>query len=207
VIECTCQKDGRFPLRDLLLRSLPIVQVGPTSTGRLAHVYVGSRIPELRHTEIIYFAASVFWRGWAFDWSQVSEFSQLEFPPGLGLEFRDFLLGKSPFPNSVVLQVEVALNPVFSRGNIGMIFPDKIKVRLPNANVEPAGYFFMVFGTTFVLYFDLGKAAGLRTKAISITEPPHTISLTDVRMSEADAECDRLASTAKPVGQLAHRRR
>jgi len=60
--------------------------------------------------EIIYFAASVFWRGWSFDWSRVSDFPQLKLPPGLGLEFRDFLLGKSPFPSSVVLHVISGVN-------------------------------------------------------------------------------------------------
>jgi hypothetical protein len=204
IIECTCRQDGRFPLRDMLLQTVPIGQVGPTSEGRRADIYAGARIPALRHAEITYFAASVFWRGWAFDWSRVSDLSQLEFPPGLGEEFRDFLLGKSPFPPSVVLQLEVALNPIFSRGNLGMIFPHKIRPRLPNTNSQPIGYFFMVFGLTFLLYFDLGKAAGLRTKAISIAEPPHPIFLTDVRMSEVDADRNKLESTAKRIGRLAH---
>jgi hypothetical protein len=204
VIECTCQKDGRFPLRDLLLQSTPISQIGPTPTGRRADIYTGDRISGIRHTEIIYFAASVFWRGRAFDWSRVSDFSQLDLPPGLGLEFQDFLLGKSPFPSSVVLQVEVALNPVFSRGNIGMIFPEKITPRIPNPGLKPVGYYFLVFGMTFLLYFDLGKTAGLSGKVTSIAEPPHPIFLTDVRMSEADAGRDALESTAKRIGRLAH---
>jgi len=204
IIECTSQ-DGRFPLREILLQTAPIRQVGPTAAGRVAHVYAGSRNPAIRHGEIIYFAASVFWRGWAFDWSSVSDLSQLEFPTGLGDQLRDFLLGKSPFPESVVLQVEVALNPVLGNRSLGMIFPDKITPRIPNATVEPVGYFFAVFGVTFMLYFDLGKAAGLRTKAISIAEPPHTISLSDVRMLEVDADYKRLESTAKRVGKLARR--
>jgi len=203
VIECTCQKDGRFPLCDLLLQGTPIGQIGPTAEGRQADVYTGRRIPAIRHTEIIYFAASAFWRGWAFDWSQVSDFSRLEFPPGLGLEFREFLLGKSPFPSSAVLQAEVALNPVFSGGKIGMIFPDKIAPRIPNVDLKPIGYAFMVFGITFLLYFDLGRRAGLSGLITSIAEPPHPIFLTAVRMSEADEGRARLESTAKRVGRLA----
>jgi hypothetical protein len=202
VIKCTCQKDGRFPLRDLLLRNTPIGQVGPTSSGRRADIYTGNGISEINHREIIYFAASVFWRGWVFDWSQVSDHSQIDLPPKLGLEFRDFLLGKSLFP-SVVLQVEVALNPAFSRGNLGIIFPDKIAPRIPNPDPKPVGYFFQVFGLTFSLYFDLGKTAGMKTKVTSIAEPPHVILLTDVRMMEASASYDVLESTAKRVGQLA----
>jgi len=204
VIECTCQKDLRFPLRDLLLRSTAVEQIGPTSAGRQADVYCGSRVPALRHAEIIYFAASVFWRGWVFDWSRVSDHAQVELPPGLGLEFRNFLLGKSPFPTSVILHVEVALNPVFSSGDIGMTFPDKIVPRVPSPDLTARGYAFTVFGVTFLLYFDLGRSAGLlHGRATSIAEPPHRILLTDVRMSEVDEVHNKLASTAKRVGRLA----
>jgi hypothetical protein len=196
VIECTCQKDGRFPLRDLLLQTNPFGRVGHPPR---AEIYTGNRIPGLRHTEIIYFAASVFWRGWAFDWSRVSDVAQLKLPPGIALEFRDFLLGKSPFPPSVVLTVEVALDPLF-----GMVFPEKLKPRNPNAGLKEAGYYFVVFGMTFSLYFDLGKTVGLHGKATSIAEPPHAIFLTDVRMSEVHAGRETLESTAKRVGRLAH---
>jgi hypothetical protein len=156
-------------------------------------------VPAIHHPEIIYFAASVFWRGWVFDWSRVSDHSKIDFPKGLGIEFQDFLLGKSQFPYSVVLQVEVALNPTFSRGNIGIIFPDKFTPRVPTVDPKPVGYFFQVFGLTLSLYFDLGKPAGM-----NIAEPPHPILLTDVRMLEAKECCDRLESTAKRVGRLAH---
>jgi hypothetical protein len=204
VIECTCHEDGRFPLRDLLRQNPAEGQIGPTPEGRRADRYTGNNIRGLRQLEIVYFAASVFWRGWVLDWSQVSDFPKVELSPGLGIEFRDFLLGKSPFPPSVVLQVEVALNPTFDGGGLGMIFPDKIIPRISNRDTGARGYFFMVFGITFILYFDLGKPAGLRFgKAISIAEPPHPIFLTDVRMSEADAGRSKLLLTAKRVGRLA----
>lgn len=198
VIDCTCQKDGRFPLRDLLLQSTPIGQVGPTPAGRRADIYTARRTSGLRHTEIIYFAASVFWRGWAFDWSRISDCPQLQFPSGLELEFRDFLLSKSPFPSSVVLQLEVAPNPLF-----GMVFPDKLKPRNPKADLKKVGYSFVVFGLTFSLYFDLGERAGLHGRVTSIAEPPHPIFLTDVRMSEVHAGRATLEATAKRVGRLA----
>lgn len=143
VIKCTCQKDGHFPLRDLLLRNIPVGQIGPTPSGRRAYIYTGNGVPAIRHPEIIYFAASVFWRGWAFDWSRVSDHSQIDLPQGLGIEFKDFLLEKTEFPSSVVLHVEVALNPTFRRGNIGIIFPDKITPRIPLPDsTKPVGYFF-----------------------------------------------------------------
>jgi len=202
VIDCTCQKDGGFPLRDLLLQNRPIGQVGQPPK---ASVYYGDKIPELRHSELIYFAASVFWRGWTYDWSQVSaDVPHVVLPSRLGPEFQDFLLGRASLPASVILQVEVALNPVFSSGNIGMIFPSRIVPRIHNVGLSDVGYSFLVFGMTFLLYFDLGKHAGLRTKALSIAVPPHPIFLTDVRMSEADEGRNRLDATAKRVGRLAH---
>jgi hypothetical protein len=94
--------------------------------------------------------------------------------------------------------VEVALNPLF-----GMVFPDKLKPRNPDAGLRDAGYSFVVFGMTFSLLFDLGKRAGLRGKATSIAESPHPILLTDVRMSEVHAGREALEATAKRVGRLA----
>ena len=203
VIECTCQKDGAFPLRDILLRNTPVQQVGPTSTGRVAHVYAAAGLGQYATRKLSILLLASFGADGPSIGRKVSEVSQLNFPDGLGNQFRDFLLGKSAFPSSVILQVEVALNPVFTKGNLGMIFPDKITPRISNPTIEPIGYFFMVFGITFMLYFDLGKAAGLHTKVLSIAEPPHAISLTDVRMLEVDADYNRLDSTAKRVGKLA----
>lgn len=195
VIECTYQKDGRFPLRDLLFQSTRVGFVGqPPRAG----IYAGKQIPGVRHPEIIYFAASVFWRGSAFDWSRISDVPQLALPLGLGPELREFLLGKAPFPPSVVLTVEVAANPLF-----GMVLPEKLKPRDPNVVPVDVGYFFVVFGMTFSLYFDLGRAVNLHGTVTSIAQPPHPIFLTDVRMSEVHARRAALESTAKRVGRLA----
>src|ERR1700733_9030760 len=65
----------------------------------------------------MYFTARVFWRGWVFDWSPVSGYSGLQFPSEIGLAFIAFLLHKEPFSSSVVLQVEVAVNPLAGSGN------------------------------------------------------------------------------------------
>lgn len=85
-----------------------------------------------------------------------------------------------------------------------MIFPEKLMPRIPNPGLGPVGYFFLVFGMTFSLYFDLGKAAGMNTKSTSIAESPHPILLTDARMTEARTGSDALEATAKRIGKLAH---
>jgi hypothetical protein len=200
VIECTARKDGSFPLRDLLLSHTPLSQVGPTKEGRLAYIFSGVQIPAIQHDKLLYFAASVFWRGAVFCWSRVSEHEQLRLPPGLEQQLQTFLMGNAPFPSSVILQVEVAIDPTLSGGEVGMVFPQTIQPRHAEPSNSIRGYFFSVFGITFLLYFD-GKAAGMQTNHLSITEPPHFLSLTNVRMEEVT---DR---RAKPVGLLAKRRR
>jgi len=84
-----------------------------------------------------------------------------------------------------------------------MVFPDKVTPRKPDSAHQSAGYFFSVFGITFTLYLDFAMAGFVYGgKAISLSEPPHPIFLTDVRMSEVEAGRQSLEATAKPVGLL-----
>lgn len=100
-------RDGAWKIRDLLLRNRPHGVMSPNVAS--AFWYHGAKLPKMRHSEIIYFAAIVFWRGCAHDWSQVdASLSRLEFPQELEAEFRASLLGRAVFPSSVVLHVEVA---------------------------------------------------------------------------------------------------
>ena len=204
VVDCTCKTTGGFALRDLLLRSRPVGAMSPDVAT--AFWYHGQRLAKMRHREITYFAASVFWRGCAYDWSLVdSSLSRLRFAPALEVEFREFLLGRSAFPSSAILQVEVAFDPFLVGGRLGMIFPEEITPRKAAVRQEqPRGYFFFVCGLTFTLYFDLGIPAGLIWgKATSIAEPPYPLLLTNVRMSEVRAGQGALESTAVPKGRLA----
>ena len=203
VIDCTCKTTGGFPLRDLLLRNEPVGSMSPNVAT--AFWYHGARLPKVRHSEIIYFAASVFWRGCAYDWSRVdSGLSRLEFTQALEAEFRSFLLGKAAFPSSVLLQVEVAFDPFLSGQRLGIIFPSRIVPRGPTAGARPGGDFFALCGMIFSLYFDLGRPGGLEWgKVTSIAEPPHPLLLTNVRMSEVAAAHQELESTATPKGRLA----
>lgn len=199
VIDCTCKATGGFALRDLLLRNRTMSPDVAT-----AFWYNGQALAKMRHREIVYFAASVFWRGCAYDWSRVdSSLSRLEFAPELELEFREFLLGKSAFPPSVILQVDVAFDPFLVGGRLGITFPEAVIPRKPIARQgPPVGYFFFVCGLTFTLYFDFGIPAGLSGKSTSIAEAPHPLLLTNVRMSEVRAGQEALELTAVPKGRL-----
>jgi len=136
VIDCTCKATGGFALRDLLLRNRPAGAMSPNVAT--AFWYHGQALAKMRHREIVYFAASVFWRGCAHDWSRVdSGLSRLEFAPELELEFREFLLGKSAFPPSVILQVEVAFDPFLMGGRLGIAFPKEVTLRKHIARQGP----------------------------------------------------------------------
>jgi len=207
VIDCTCSTSGGFPLRDLLLRNNPVGSM-PRDVAT-AFWYHGARLPEMRHSEIVYFAASVFWRGCIYDWSTVeSSLSQLQFTQELEFEFREFLLGKAAFPASALLQVEVAFDPAFKGQRLGITFPSTLVPRRPTPDRgAPIGYAFAVCGITFSLYFDLGRPGGLSWgKVTSIAEPPHPLLLTDVRMSEVSAGQEALELTAVRKGRLARAR-
>ncbi len=208
VIDCTCKTTGSFPLRDLLLRNVPVGEM--SRNVAMAFWYHGARLPEIRHSEIIYFAASVFWRGCIHDWSNVDPgLSKLQFTPELANEFQQFLLGRTPFPQSAILQVEVAFDPFLGGQRLGITFPTALVPRRPNSDQPniPIGYAFGVCGITFSLMFDLGRPGGLQWgKVTSIAEPPHPLLLTDVRMSEISAGQEAFESTAVPKGRLARTR-
>jgi hypothetical protein len=206
VIDCTARTDRSFPLRDLLLSHAPLSRVGPTKEGRVAYTFSGVQVPAIQKDKLLYFAASVFWRGAVFDWSRVSDHAQLSFPPGLGQELQTFLMGSAPFPSSVILQVEVAIDPTLGGGEIGMVFPEPIQPRQAGPPEPVRGYFFSIFGITFLLFFD-GSAAGMKTKYASVAEPPHFLSLTNVRMEEVTEQHGEMKTRAKPVGLLAKRHR
>jgi len=92
--DCTLKSTGSFLLRDLLIRRRPDALIG---TPPRANAYWSNRLPELQHTKLLYFAASVLWRGSVLDWSKVdpdtARIKLPNLPNELEPSFRDFLLG------------------------------------------------------------------------------------------------------------------
>jgi hypothetical protein len=82
--------------------------IEPIETTMVAKVYSIVGVPEIDRSQLTYFAASVFWRGAATDWT-IS--GQPVDPIRLGRQytnkFQDFLLGRTPFPENCALGVEV----------------------------------------------------------------------------------------------------
>jgi hypothetical protein len=102
VMSQCCRGPGSFPLRQTLEAACPL---GAYSNG--VRVYdldpmLGSRVGE-----IIYFAASIFWRSAATPWNAgKKKLNRIDLGP-YEEQLRRFLLDEAPFPDHVYLSVRV----------------------------------------------------------------------------------------------------
>lgn len=93
------QTDKKFPLRDMLIKATPV------SSTRGAP-YLADSVPGLIMSQLVYFAASVFWRGSIHDWKLgKSDLLPIQLGP-YEQEFRAYLLGL-PFPIKAALIINV----------------------------------------------------------------------------------------------------
>jgi hypothetical protein len=89
-----------FPLGDLLREKTTPVVIRPGS-----FIYPTVEVPEIDAAKITYFALSIFWRGAVHDWQGLNgplprvPLGDFEIP------IQQFLLGRAPFPQDVVLNV------------------------------------------------------------------------------------------------------
>lgn len=91
-----------FPLQDALGPEKPL------AIGEDVNLYDGSAIKQFDMDKLVYFGASIFWRGAAHDWKSTLGLG----PPKVDLgdhfeSLRLFLLGKCAIPESVVLSVHL----------------------------------------------------------------------------------------------------
>jgi hypothetical protein len=95
------QSTGAFALEAILSKATPSVY----EPGNPTKLYETALIPEVNRDAILYFAASIFWRGSIHGWNDdgsvpVNLYSYKE-------QFRRFLMGDHPFPKSASLWVIV----------------------------------------------------------------------------------------------------
>jgi hypothetical protein len=94
---------NRFRLKDLLIATTPI------NFSAAGDVLSTAAAPEIQRDKIVYFAASVFWRGAISDWPwQGQTVPQMPLELSLRLSLEDYLLGNAPFPKTCSLLVYVA---------------------------------------------------------------------------------------------------
>jgi hypothetical protein len=176
VLRNSPHRNGRFPMREALLRS-PI-----KSTIRAGESYKEPYDSAFDLERLVYFAASVFWRASVHTWDRVKHLMErAPLPLELNEQLRLFLLlisvsASKPLPH--------------------IIFPQANK----RANLtDIIGYDFAVPGLQFRLMY--GNIPDLM-KQISVAVPPHAVLLTDLVEREIKARRDELRKTSRMVGSL-----
>lgn len=99
------RRNGRFPLRELLQKASPI---WPKKT---LLVYAGRDIHGLKLEQLVYFAASVFWRASVSSWTSMGVTVNVDLGSRYQEEFRQYLLGTAPFPSNATMWVTVSPAP------------------------------------------------------------------------------------------------
>ena len=101
--------NGTFPLASKLSRTSPDIQ----THGNPTRIYYSDRIPDIRVSDLAYFAASIFWRGSIYPWNEDGST-----PVDLGPfqeRFRRYLIGDEAFPAYACLWVAVREGTEFNR--------------------------------------------------------------------------------------------
>jgi hypothetical protein len=97
------RSDGSFPLRDLLLNAVPS-ETKPDGS----RVYEARAVAGLAVDQLIYFAASIFWRAGITDWRvKFADAPKIDLDAPLMAELGDFLLEKGPLPPRVSVFIAV----------------------------------------------------------------------------------------------------
>jgi hypothetical protein len=88
------RSDGSFPLRDMLQSATP-----EEVRQDRSKVYDALKVSRLDIQQLIYFAASLFWRAGIADWKvRFADAPKIDLDAQLMTELQQYLLGKSPFP-------------------------------------------------------------------------------------------------------------
>lgn len=101
VIDRCARSASEFKIRDALLRTKPVFK-----DANDLSIYEGAAIPGLDVKQLVYFAASIFWRAAAHKWRRSSGIVHIELGPYME-HFRLFLLDEDPFPAGISLILRV----------------------------------------------------------------------------------------------------
>jgi hypothetical protein len=111
VLRRCLQRDGRFPLAEILATRTPDI-ASPTRTTS-TKLYWAANIPEIDIAALSYFAVSIFWRGSIHPWNP-----DRTVPVKLGPfreQFRKYLMGEDCFPKDCALWVAIREGKSVSR--------------------------------------------------------------------------------------------
>jgi len=153
--------NGSFELRDLLRQATPAGIQGGVSYFAL------NTVPTVDKEQLLYFAASIFWRAAVTDWeTPAGHYTKLAIEPAVVEELRKYLLSSGPFPAAISILV------ILSAADT-----PKQLTTLPNIATKPTEYqqfdWYMP-GISFTLL--TGQVpAGMQ--AVSISRSPHCVAI------------------------------
>jgi len=181
-------RNGRFPLREALLRS-PIKSTIPTGD-----IYKQPFDPAFELEKLIYFAASVFWRASVHHWNPGQNLTtRAPLICEIQERLRLFLLHADGFPTEAVLLISVTASKPLAH----CILPTPM-VRASQA-ATANGHGFAIPGLQFRLLYE---NATEDMKRVSVALPPHAVVVTDRVEKEIRASAEVLRKTSRPVGSL-----
>jgi hypothetical protein len=154
--------NGGFELRDLLRQATPVGTQGEASFFAL------NTVPSFEREQLLYFAASIFWRAAVADWeTPVGHYTKLAVEPGVVEELRKYLLCSAPFPSDVC-----SIVVIFSAADA-----PKQLTTLPHATTGPTEcqqFDWYMPGIGFTLL--IGKLP-VGMQAISVSQSPHCVAI------------------------------
>jgi len=139
-----------FPLQDALVKETPVY------IGAGVNLYAGAKFPAFDMDKLVYFAASIFWRGAVHEWESDRGEKTPKVDLGIHEEpIRKFLLGQGPFPadawlTTIIYQFKPVLNVAYVA-----------------APIHAGGwkrYWFYVHGLGFILHFGSGVPEEIRLR-------------------------------------------
>ena len=179
------RSDGSFPLRNMLLAAKP-----ETQRPDGARIYQARTLSGLEVNQLIYFAASLFWRAGIADWSvRFANAPKIDLDAWLMNELRDYLLGTAPFPARASIFVIVDAETAPQRA---LMSPVKVTER------PLLRYQTYIPGIVFELGVDL--ASPLRD--LSLDSPVERIMLSDIVTKFVQVMGSTLSQTSEPKGSL-----
>jgi hypothetical protein len=174
--------------------ALPAVAPIPGSRADFK-VYEGTAVAGLDMDSLVYFAASVFWRGAVHDW-RIRDLgtTRLDLGP-YAEELRLFLLGNGPFPQNGVLVVTVS-GSAQVLNNEFVMFPF-----LKHHEATHRSYKFVIPGMTFQLV--LGRALPDHYRAVCAVRSPQRYVFSGSTMDELNLQdAWALIGQARRVGRV-----
>lgn len=153
--------DGSFELRDLLR------QATPAGVREGASFFALNAVPAVEQEQLLYFAASIFWRAAVTDWeTPVGHYTKLAIQPQVVEGLRKYLLGSGPFPAD--LSILIILSAADSPRQVTTL------PNITNGTSEYQQFDWYMPGIGFTL---LAGEVPAGMQALSISRSPHCVAI------------------------------